>query len=74
MATRRVMQSPPRVPQVVARWGNGRLRSRAIGTGRERLIWQGFAASGIGVGAGGVVKPSGALTITESFAVPASCQ
>lgn len=52
---------------------DGMLQS-AAGTGRECLIWQGFAASGIGVGAKGTVKPSGALTITESFALPASCQ
>lgn len=52
---------------------DGMLQS-AAGTGRECLIWQGFAATGIGVGADGVVKPSGALTVVESFALPASCQ
>ena len=52
---------------------DGMLQS-AAGTGRECLIWQGFAATGIGVGADGVVKPSGSLTVTESFALPASCQ
>ena len=51
---------------------DGMLQATA-GTGRECFIWKGFAASGIGVGADGLVKPSGALQITESFAVPASC-
>lgn len=52
---------------------DGMLQSVA-GTGRECLIWNGFAASGIGVGASGTVKPSGALTIVASFAVPSTCQ
>jgi hypothetical protein len=44
------------------------------GTGRECLIWRGFAASGVGVGADGAVSKSGrSLSITESFALPASC-
>ena len=46
----------------------------AAGTGRECLIWRGFAATGIGVGADGVVSKSGRrVTITESFALPAEC-
>lgn len=45
----------------------------AAGTGRECLIWGGFAAAGIGVGADGVVNGS-TVTITESFTLPASCQ
>lgn len=46
----------------------------AAGSGRECLIWRGFAASGIGVGADGVVSRSGrSVTITESFTVPAAC-
>jgi extracellular elastinolytic metalloproteinase len=36
---------------------------------RACLIWRGFAATGIGVGANGSVLPP-----TESFALPASCQ
>lgn len=52
---------------------DGMLQSVA-GSGRECLIWRGFAASGIGVGAAGVLKKSGSLTITESFALPANCQ
>ncbi len=43
------------------------------GTGRECLIWKGFAASGIGVGADGTVSNAGVVTITQSFTVPASC-
>ncbi|MFS8068241.1 MAG: M36 family metallopeptidase, partial [Byssovorax sp.] len=51
---------------------DGMLQS-AAGTGRECLIWKGFAASGIGVGADGKLSASGALTIVESFTVPATC-
>ncbi|MEO5726466.1 MAG: M36 family metallopeptidase [Byssovorax sp.] len=51
---------------------DGMLQS-AAGTGRECLIWKGFAASGIGVGADGKVSASGTVTIVESFALPASC-
>ncbi|MBK9029722.1 MAG: M36 family metallopeptidase [Myxococcales bacterium] len=51
---------------------DGMLQS-AAGTGRECLIWRGFAASGIGVGADGRVAPSGSVTIVQSFAVPAGC-
>jgi hypothetical protein len=51
---------------------DGMLQSTA-GTGRECLIWKGFASYGIGVGAAGVLSPSGTLTVTESFALPASC-
>jgi extracellular elastinolytic metalloproteinase len=52
---------------------DGMLQS-AAGTGRECLIWKGFAAGGIGVGANGAVSPNGAVSITESFTVPANCQ
>ncbi|MFT3776219.1 MAG: M36 family metallopeptidase [Minicystis sp.] len=52
---------------------DGMLQSVA-GSGRECLIWRGFAASGIGVGADGNVAKSGKLTIVESFALPANCQ
>lgn len=44
------------------------------GSGRECLIWRGFAASGIGVGADGRLSKSGALTIVESFTLPSTCQ
>jgi hypothetical protein len=44
------------------------------GSGRECLIWRGFAASGIGVGADGRLSKSGALTIVESFTLPTQCQ
>jgi hypothetical protein len=43
------------------------------GSGRECLIWRGFAASGIGVGADGRVSNRGVVTITESFALPPGC-
>jgi hypothetical protein len=46
----------------------------AAGSGRECLIWRAFAGRGIGVGATGTVKRNGTVTITESFALPASCQ
>lgn len=52
---------------------DGMLQSTA-GTGRECLIWRGFAASGIGQGADGSISRRGVLTITESFTVPTSCQ
>ena len=51
---------------------DGMLQS-AAGTGRECLIWRGFAASGIGVGADGRVSRRGTVTITQSFTVPAAC-
>lgn len=51
---------------------DGMLQSVA-GSGRECLIWRGFAASGIGVGADGRVSNRGAVTITESFALPPGC-
>lgn len=51
---------------------DGMLQSVA-GTNRVCLIWKGFAALGIGVGADGKVAKSGSVTITESFAVPATC-
>lgn len=37
-------------------------------------IWSAFAQFGVGVGAQGVVSPTGVVTITESFAKPAECQ
>ena len=44
------------------------------GSGRECLIWRGFAATGIGVGADGRLSKSGrSLTIVESFALPPAC-
>lgn len=51
---------------------DGMLQS-AAGTGRECLIWRGFAASGVGVGADGAVSRTGAVTITESFTLPTTC-
>jgi extracellular elastinolytic metalloproteinase len=51
---------------------NGMLQAVA-GTGRDCLIWRGFAASGIGVGAKGTVSRRGTVTITESFALPPAC-
>jgi hypothetical protein len=47
----------------------------AVGTDslRQCAIWKGFAAQGIGVGADGVVSRRGAVTIKESFTVPAAC-
>lgn len=51
---------------------DGMLQSVA-GTGRECLIWRGFAAAGIGVGADGRLQGPNVI-ITESFTVPASCQ
>jgi len=39
---------------------------------RRCLIWQGFAATGIGVGSAAKVKGK-RVTIAESFAVPAEC-
>ena len=51
---------------------DGMLQS-AAGTGRESLIWRGFAASGIGVGADGRVAPNGSVTIVQSFTVPPGC-
>jgi hypothetical protein len=38
------------------------------------LIWKGFAAYGVGVGADGVANPDGTVTITESFKLPAQCK
>ncbi|ACG74245.1 protease-associated PA domain protein [Anaeromyxobacter sp. K] len=37
------------------------------------LVWDAFAAYGVGVGALGTVDASGAVTVTESFAKPAGC-
>jgi Zn-dependent metalloprotease len=46
----------------------------ASGSGNECLIWEGFADYGVGVGAKATVKGGGSrITISESFAVPASC-
>ena len=44
------------------------------GTGRECMIWRGFAKLGIGAGADGRVRPDGSVGITESFTVPADCR
>lgn len=44
------------------------------GTGRECLIWRGFAHAGIGDGADGSVRRDGTVRIKESFEVPASCE
>lgn len=43
------------------------------GTGRECLIWRGFADLGIGVGAKGTVSRRGSVTIVESFTIPVGC-
>ena len=43
------------------------------GLGHECLMWEGFAAYGVGVGASGTVSGSGTVTITESFARPPAC-
>jgi extracellular elastinolytic metalloproteinase len=43
------------------------------GTGRECLVWKGFAKQGIGVGARGTITPRGTVSITQSFTVPSSC-
>jgi hypothetical protein len=50
---------------------DGMLQS-VSGTGRECLIWRGFAASGIGVGADGRTQGPNVI-ITESFALPSGC-
>lgn len=44
------------------------------GTGRECLIWDGFARTGIGEGAEGRVRWDGSVTIKESFTVPDGCR
>jgi len=41
---------------------------------RACLIWRGFAKYGIGVGATGTVSRRGKVQISESFAVPSTCQ
>jgi extracellular elastinolytic metalloproteinase len=52
---------------------DGMLQSVA-GTGRECLIWRGFAAQGIGVGADATLSKGGkSVNVTESFALPAAC-
>ncbi len=51
---------------------DGMLQATA-NNGRQCLVWKGYAASGIGVGADGVVNANGTVTITQSFTVPASC-
>lgn len=51
---------------------DGMLQSVA-GTGRECLIWRGFAASGIGVGADGRLQGPN-VVIVPSFTVPTACQ
>lgn len=52
---------------------DGMLAAAGTNTTRQCAIWKGFAASGIGVGAKGTVSRRGTVSITESFAVPASC-
>jgi hypothetical protein len=52
--------------------------AQAAGSGRECLIWESFAAFGIGDGAQATVKGGGpfgggSVTVTESFALPAEC-
>lgn len=37
------------------------------------LVWQAFAAYGVGQGATGVVNGSGTVSVTESFSAPLSC-
>jgi len=51
---------------------------QASGSGRECLVWESFAAFGIGVGATASVKGGGpfgggSVTISESFALPSQC-
>lgn len=46
--------------------------AHAAGSGDECSIWQAFAERGIGVGSKATVRGS-RVTITESFAMPASC-
>lgn len=50
---------------------DGMLASAAAA--RQCLIWEAFAHFGVGVGATGTVSRRGTVTITESFARPASC-
>jgi extracellular elastinolytic metalloproteinase len=45
---------------------------QSAGSVRECLVWRGFAATGIGVGAQAVVRGK-RVTVTESFALPAQC-
>ena len=52
---------------------DGMLSSVGSSSPRVCLIWRGFAASGIGVGATGTVSRNGRVNITQSFVVPASC-
>lgn len=40
---------------------------------RQCLIWEAFAHFGVGVGATGTVSARGTVSITESFAQPATC-
>ena len=51
---------------------DGMLQSVGPGTVRSCAIWTGFAAKGIGEGAGVTVSRRGAVTITESFKVPST--
>jgi extracellular elastinolytic metalloproteinase len=52
---------------------DGMLESVSVaGSGRECLIWRGFADRGIGVGATGIVRGKRVI-VTESFALPVSC-
>ena len=41
--------------------------------GHECLVWRSFAAFGVGEGASGTVDASGAIVVTESITVPATC-
>ncbi len=41
--------------------------------GHDCLIWEAFAAYGVGVGAKGQIRGGGQVVIRESFAVPAKC-
>jgi extracellular elastinolytic metalloproteinase len=45
---------------------------QVAGSGRECLVWQGFAQYGVGVGADAATV-RGKLKVTESFALPAAC-
>jgi hypothetical protein len=40
---------------------------------RACLIWRGFAAQGIGVGAKGVLGRRGTVSVTQSFTLPSGC-
>ena len=46
---------------------------QAAPASRACLIWRGFAAQGIGVGAKGVLGRRGTVSVTQSFALPSGC-